>query len=91
MVRNLKLNPHKVGLTVGTMFVIVHTIWGVGIALGFAQTLLDWMMSLHFVQVTHSYSSFNLTSLLTLLVVAAVRGYVGGYILASVWNYWNKK
>lgn len=89
--RNLKLNPHKVGLTVATMFVIVHTIWGVGIALGFAQTLLPWMMSLHFINMPHSFVDFNLTNLLTLLVVVAVRGYVGGYILASVWNYWNKK
>lgn len=89
--RNLKLNPHKVGLTGASMFVIVHVIWGVGVALGIAQTLLPWVISLHSVNMSYTFTSFNLTNLLVLLVVAAIRGYVGGYILASVWNYWNKK
>ncbi len=85
-----KLHPHKVGLALGVFAGLGHVVWSLLVAMGYAKPLVDWLLSLHFVSVSYSLASFDLTNAAVLVVVAAVWGYVVGYVFSLVWNWMMK-
>lgn len=82
-----KLHPHKVGLTLGIFAGLGHVVWSLLVVMGLAKPLVDWLLSLHFVSVSFTLASFDLTNTALLVVVAVVWGYIVGYVFASVWNW----
>ena len=86
----MKLNPHKTGLSLGFFFAGAHTVWSLLVALGFAQTLMNWSLSLHMVNSPMTVGAFNLTTAATLIVVTAVVGYAIGWAFSWVWNQVHK-
>lgn len=85
-----KLHPHKVGLTLGAFAWLGHVVWSLLVAMGLAKPLIDWLLSLHFVSVSFSLASFDLTNAVLLVVVTSVWGYVVGYVFSLVWNWMMK-
>lgn len=83
----MKLVPHKVGLVVGAFFGIVHAIWAAVVALGFAQTFMNWIYSLHFLNNPFVVAPFDIGVAITLVIVTFIVGYILGQIFTSVWNY----
>jgi hypothetical protein len=63
-----------------------HLTWSLLVLVGLAKPLLDFILSLHFLQVTYAVAPFNATKALGLLVVTAVLGYLLGCVLAWLWN-----
>lgn len=80
------LNPHKVGLTFGALLGLWHAMWSLLVALGVAQTLLNFILGLHFLNVSFSVNEFQIGTALTLVAITSVIGYVMGYIGGAVWN-----
>lgn len=81
-----KLNPRKVGLTVGAFAGIWHLVWSILVALGWAEPLLNFVTSMHFLQNVHHVAEFNIGTALGLIVLASLVGYVAGMVFALVWN-----
>lgn len=84
------MNPNKTGLALGGLMGLWHLVWGLFVAFGIAQLLLDWIYSLHFLNNPFTVRSFNVVLWVTLIVVTAVVGYVFGYVFAVIWNKINK-
>lgn len=82
----MKLDPHKAGLSVGLFVGVVHTVWAILVALGWAKTLMNWSMNWHMVESSWSVKAFDLTSALTLIIVGVLVGYVLGFAFSTIWN-----
>lgn len=83
----MKLNQHKAGFTLGLFFSGMHAVWSILVALGFAQTLMNWSLSLHMMSSNAiSIAPFSLTNAVTLIIVTGIIGYVLGYAFATLWN-----
>jgi hypothetical protein len=81
-----KVNPHRLGLVVGGLYGLWHLMWSLLVVVGLAKPLLDFILSLHFLQVTYAVAPFNVLTALGLIIVTSAIGYVVGYVLGSLWN-----
>lgn len=81
-----KLAEHQVGVAVGAFAGLAHAVWALLVYLGLAQTWLDFVLGLHFLENPYFVSAFDLTKAATLVVVTAFVGYVVGFVFAKVWN-----
>ncbi|MBI4157510.1 hypothetical protein HY502_01540 [Candidatus Woesebacteria bacterium] len=86
----MKLNVQKTALMFATFAGVVHTIWSLLVALKYAQTYLDWMVGLHFLQNPFTVAPFNLTTAVALIAVTSALGYLVGFVFSTVWNRLNK-
>ena len=77
-----KLNPHRVGIVLGGLYGLWHLTWSLLVLVGLAKPFLDFILSLHFLQVTYTVAPFNALKALGLIVVTSALGYV----LAWLWN-----
>lgn len=82
----MKLNSHKTGLAVGLFAGTMHLLWVIFVAVGFAQTLVAFILSIHFLDNPYTVKSFDLVTALTLIVVTTGVGYVAGKLFALIWN-----
>ncbi|OGG11842.1 hypothetical protein A2Z00_01535 [Candidatus Gottesmanbacteria bacterium RBG_13_45_10] len=81
-----KLNAHCVGVIFGSFLGLFHLAWALMVALGFAQTILDWIYMLHFLNNPFRIAEFNVVTAATLVIFTAVVGYVVGWVFAMLWN-----
>lgn len=81
-----QINPHKTGLALGMLAGVLHVLWSILVALGWAQPLINFSAWAHMVSVPVVVKDFELTAAATVIVVAALVGYVVGQIFARVWN-----
>lgn len=88
---NLKLDPLKTGLGLGSLIAAMHLVWSILVALGLAQGWMDWVLSLHFLNNPYTVGSFDFVTALILIVVTGMVGFVVGWVFANIWNYWQKK
>jgi hypothetical protein len=86
-----KLNPHGVALVVGSTFGLMHFLWSFLVMMGFAQGLMDFIFSLHFLSNPYVLQMFDLGKALMLIIVTFVVGYVVGWIFTWIWNMMVKK
>ncbi|HBA45546.1 hypothetical protein A2W67_00205 [Candidatus Nomurabacteria bacterium RIFCSPLOWO2_02_40_28] len=80
------MNKKKVGLVVGSFAALMHLVWGVFIALGFAQPWMDFVYKMHFLNNPFTVMPFDLMRILGLVVIAFVMGYIVGYVFAVLWH-----
>lgn len=85
-----KLHPHKIGLVLGTLLGLGHLSWSFLVAIGLAKPLMNWLLSIHFISLSYSLEPFAFGNAVILIVVAAVWGYVVGYVFALIWNWMMK-
>ncbi len=81
-----KLSEHQTGLALGAFFGLMHVAWALVVSLGFAQTWLDFIFGLHFLENPFVVSVFDMQKAVMLVAVTAVVGYVAGFVFAKVWN-----
>lgn len=86
----MKLNEQMTGFTLGLFVGGVHLVWSVLIALGFAQTLINWSFSWHMLSNPFIVQPFSLTNAVILVVATGLVGYAIGYAFAKVWNQVHK-
>lgn len=77
----------KTGLVVGKMAALVHLVWSVFVALGWAASIINFSMWAHRVTVPVTVHAFDLSAALAVIVVAFVVGYVVGHVFAVIWNW----
>ncbi len=81
-----KLSEHQTGLVLGAFFGLMHAVWALVVSLGFAQTWLDFVLGLHFLENPFVVSAFDMQKAVMLVAVTAGVGYVAGFVFAKVWN-----
>lgn len=81
------LNPTKTGLAVGKLVGGVHLVWAVLVALGWAQALINFSQWAHMVSMPVVVQTFDISAAVTVVIVAALIGYVLGNIFAKIWNW----
>ena len=81
------LNVKQSAMAFGTIFFIIHLVWVIIVALGFGQSVFDWLSSTHFLKDFHEIASFDLVTAIVLLVRAYIAGLVFGWLLAICWNH----
>ncbi len=80
------INKNKVGLVFAAFFGLWHVLWSVLAALGWAQPLINWAFRLHMIQPPFTVGEFNSGTAAVLVVVAAIIGYIAGYVIGAIWN-----
>lgn len=73
-------------LTLGVLLGGWHLVWSVLVAAGLAQSLLDFIFSIHMLANPYQVTGFDVMKAGILVVITFVGGYGAGYIFANVWN-----
>ncbi len=81
-----KINANKLGLVLGIFFALIHFLWILLVASGFAKQFLDYTLSLHFMRDVYSIGAFNIGIAAMLLIFTFVSGYILGFVFAWIWN-----
>lgn len=81
-----RIKPHSLGLTLGIFLGLLHALWSLLIALGWAQGLLDFIYGLHMIQPSDTVKPFDLGHAIVLVLYATVVGYVIGWLIGVIWN-----
>ena len=81
------VNRHKLGLLLGTFLGLWHFAWSWLVLSGMAQSLVNWLFRLHFIQPPYTISPFNLGVAVALIVITSVTGYLSGWVLGAIWNW----
>ena len=85
-----EINKNSAGMSVGLFFGLAHLGWVILVALKLAKPLLDWILHLHFLELSYTMQTFAVSTALFLVVVTFVVGYVFGWVIAAFWNKFNK-
>ncbi len=88
---NIEINKNQIGLTLGSVFAILHAAWVVIVGIGLGQSLADWLHSVHFLSDSVAITGFSLGAALIGIITAFISGYVLGWLFAVLWNWFGKK
>ena len=81
------VNRHKLGIVLASFMGISHFLWAWLVLTGMAQTVINWIFRVHFIDPTYRIMSFDLGIAMTLVVLTSALGYLTGWILATIWNW----
>lgn len=81
-----RLNPNKVGISVGGVLGAYHLCWALLVAAGWAQPFIDFILWLHFIKPFIVVEPFSAVRAAGLVVVTALIAYAFGWIFALIWN-----
>jgi len=88
---NGKMCTVKTGLATGLVFALIHLSWAVMVATKVAKPVMDWILGLHFLDITYAVKPFDWMTAATLIVFTFIVGYVLGSLFAWLWNMTHKK
>lgn len=77
---------NKTGLVLGAVLGIYHLSWAAIVAFGWAQTVIDFVLWLHFIKPFMTVEAFSFGRAAGLVAVTAVIGYIIGWVFALLWN-----
>lgn len=80
------IDKNKTGLTFGFLISFLHLVWSILIALGIAPALLNFILSIHMLNMPITVLPFNLVKAIGLIVITFVVGYIFGWLMAFFWN-----
>ena len=81
------INSLKAAASVGSVAAIWHICWAALVALGWAQTVLDFILKLHFIQLNYTLAPFALGTATLLVVITFAGGAFFGLAFACIWNW----
>jgi hypothetical protein len=81
------INPVKAGLVLGAVIALWHLSWSLLVALGWAQSFVDFIFWIHFIKSVYVVETFNPGRAAILVAVTAAIGFVIGSVFAALWNW----
>jgi len=80
------ISPNKAGLVLGAVIAAWHVLWSALVAVGWAQTVVDFVFRIHFISPPYTIDAFDLVRAAMLVLVTFGVGYVFGAAFAALWN-----
>lgn len=87
----LQFNKNQTGLTLGTLFGLMHLLWVLAVGLGLGQGVADYWHQKHFVTDMHTLGAFGISNAIIGIVLALISGYIIGWVFAALWNWFGTK
>ena len=84
------ISKNSAGQAVGLFFGLAHLGWAILVAAKLAKPLMDWILHLHFMELSYTMQPFAFGTALLLVVVTFVVGYIFGWVIAALWNAFGK-
>jgi hypothetical protein len=79
-------DPFRLGLVFGLLLAFCHAFWAALVALGWAQTVLDFIFWAHFINPPYHVVAFDLSRALVLVGLTFAAGLMLGTIGGALWN-----
>jgi len=80
------MSVSKTAMTFAILLGGFHLMWSCLVLLGWAQAIIDFIISAHMLSIPVVVKAFDATASATLIVITAAIGWVFGYAMAVVWN-----
>jgi hypothetical protein len=87
----MQLNKNMVGLALGALMGSFHLVWGLLVAFGWAQAVLDFIFNIHMLSNPVVVNSFSVGLTVALVIVTFVVGYILGWVFAWFSNMIHKR
>ena len=81
-----QISEKKVGLVFGAFIGLWHVVWSGLVLLGWAQPLINFILKLHMVTMPFQVGPFFFKRAVVLVVVTFFVGYIGGWVVGTIWN-----
>ena len=81
------ISPWRTGLALGGAVGLWHLAWSAVVAFGAAQMFIDFILRIHFIDLTVRIAPFNMQFAVTLVALTACIGFVAGAVFAGLWNW----
>ncbi|OGL64810.1 hypothetical protein A3B21_03760 [Candidatus Uhrbacteria bacterium RIFCSPLOWO2_01_FULL_47_24] len=87
----MTFNKNQAGLTLGTLFGLMHLLWVVVVGLGMGQSLANYWHAKHFLTDGHVLGQFQLGMAVVGVILAWISGYAVGWVFAALWNWFGAR
>ncbi len=90
MDRMVRLEKSRTGFAVATFGGVTALAWIALVLTGGAASLVNSFLRLNFIHIVVEIGPFEFSKAFSLLGIAIGMGYVGGFVFATVWNYYRR-
>ena len=80
------VNSIKLGIAFGVLLGATHLSWGLLVALGWAQSLMDFVFWMHFIRPIYVIQPFSLLTSAILVIVTSLSGFFIAFIFGVILN-----
>jgi hypothetical protein len=80
------VNSIKLGIAFGALLGATHLSWALLIALGWAQSLMDFVFWMHFIRPIYVIQPFSLSIAAILVVITSVSGFFIAFVFGVILN-----
>lgn len=81
------ISPIKTAVAVGTVVGLWHVIWVTLVGIGWAKTVMDFILELHFIKLQYALAPYAATTAGALVLLTFAVGAAFGFIFAVIWNW----
>ena len=81
------ISPWRTGVALGAAVGFFHLAWAGLVAAGWAQAVIDFILGLHFIELSVRIAPFHAGTAVTLVALTSAIGAVGGAVFAGLWNW----
>jgi hypothetical protein len=81
------ISPWRTGVAFGAAVGIFHLAWAGLVAAGWAQAVIDFILGLHFIELSVHVAPFHAGTAVTLVALTSALGAIGGAVFAGLWNW----
>ncbi|WP_294122361.1 hypothetical protein [Sphingomonas sp.] len=82
-----RISPIKAALSVGIVIGLYHLMWVMLVATGAAQSVLNFILRLHFIELDIRMAPYDAVTGATLVGITFAIGAMFGLVFALVWNW----
>ena len=84
-------HPYKIGLALGLLSGASHFLWAILVAVGWAQSVIDFVFWMHFIKPIYIIGPFDAATAAVLVAVTFAIGFLLGFAFATVWNWMQRE
>jgi hypothetical protein len=84
------IDPIKAGLVLGALLGGLHVCWALLVAVGWAQSVVDFVLWMHFIKPIYVIVPFSIATAAVLVVVTACIGFAMAFLFGMIWNHFHR-
>jgi hypothetical protein len=84
------IDPIKAGLVLGALLGGLHLVWALLVAAGLAQSVVDFVLWMHFIKPIYVIAPFSIATAAVLVAVTAGTGFVIAFLFGLLWNHFHR-